>query len=173
MSNLKKVAKYFSPGAASPMEVELYIKLALLPKDGGMGVDALTLNKEIKLSPNAAKVAGQSFVIVDLFHADSKVVIEYDSQQFHSDKDQSQKDKRRRDALQADGYKCFSIVTKQIADREIFNAWAMPVVKAIKGRFRIKAKHFDYKQNQLFRVFWKSHQLSAKDELANEIDIFY
>lgn len=150
MDNLRQVACYFAPGSASPTESMLYTKFALPTRLGGLGVSGLKLNQEIKLSTRALRISDQSRIVVDLLHPASKVVIEYDSREFHSGVDQSQRDKRRRDALQCDGYTCFSIVTKQATDRAIFNECAYPIVKAIKGRYRNRTKSFDFKQRSLF-----------------------
>lgn len=135
------------------MESELYAKLSLPTRDGGLGIDGLTMNSNIELSDEAYKIAGQPYVIVDILHRNSKVVLEYDSRTHHSSVDQSQKDKQRRDALQYDGYKCFSIVPRQINNKEVFNACMKPVVEAIKGRYRIRAKKFGYSQSHMFAEF--------------------
>lgn len=151
MGNLEKTANYLEDFSASPMESELYCKLALPTKNGGLGIKGLKLNASIKLRSAATKICGKANVRVDVLHPGSKVVIEYDSRQYHSSIDQSQYDKRRRDALQHDGYKCFSIVPQQINNCEVFNACMKPVIIAIKGRSRKPRTTFQLKQQQLFR----------------------
>lgn len=155
ISKLKKVAKNFCEGSASPMETELYTKLSLSTRDGGLGISGLTINSKIALSNEAKKIAGQPYVIVDMLHQQSKVVLEYDSRSYHGRVEQSQKDKQRRDALQKDGYKCYSVVPRQIAHPFVFNACMKPVVESIKGRWRIRSKGFSYSQRLMFDKFAK------------------
>lgn len=159
-SGIKKlnfVADFLGENAASPMEAELYVKLALPVSLGGQGIQGLKMNQKVELSSEGVMVSGQPYVKVDFLHPASKVVVEYDSRKFHSSVDQSQRDKRRRDALQRDGYKCFSIVPEQISYCDVFNACIKPVVAAIKGRHRIRNKSFEFKQDELFLFFRRLH----------------
>lgn len=100
---LESVLNVADNNSASPMESRLFIKLCGPRSRGLYACKNLKLNQKIKLSPKAAKIAGQSTVTPDIACLDRKIAIEYDSLQFHESAPQGQKDKRRRDALVCDG----------------------------------------------------------------------
>lgn len=100
---LKDILKFIKGGSASPIESRLFIKLCGSRKEGFYDCRGLTMNEPIRLSYEAAKIAGQAIVIPDILSKKLKVAIEYNSSQFHESNEQGQKDRRRRDALVYDG----------------------------------------------------------------------
>ena len=85
------------------MESHLYIKLCGPRKYGCYGCENLDFNSKIVLSDEAAKIAGQKYILPDLSSKAKKIAIEYNSAKFHENIERGQKDQRRRDALVYDG----------------------------------------------------------------------
>ena len=81
------------------MESRLYLKLCGPRTKGFYQCSNLKMNRAVKISAKAQRIAGQQYIIPDISNASNKVAIEYDSSQFHEETEQGQRDKRRRDAL--------------------------------------------------------------------------
>lgn len=103
VNKLLKICKYAKNDSASPMESRLFIKLCGPKIQGLYECKNLKLNQKINISKKAQLIAGQNIIIPDISSRKNKVAIEYDSAQFHENTTQSQRDKRRRDALVHDG----------------------------------------------------------------------
>lgn len=142
VNNLKKICKFINNGAASPMESRLYIRLCGNRKNGYYGCTGLEMNKSVKLSKEAAKIAGQNIVIVDILCKRLKVAIEYNSAEYHENSAQGQKDSRRRDALVFDGWEVFSITPQQYYNEETFHIIALQILKALNQNYRFKISNF-------------------------------
>lgn len=100
---INNVVKFIEANSASPMESRLFIKLCGSRNEGFYSCRELIMNKQIQLSKEARKIAGQNVVIPDIVCEKLKLAIEYNSAQFHESSEQGQKDCRRRDALVYDG----------------------------------------------------------------------
>lgn len=99
----RKIAKLIADGSASPQESRLYITLCAPRYLGGYGITGVCLNKPIHLSHTGASVCGQNMLVPDLSIVKNKIAIEYDSDSFHDNSDQNNKDKRRLDAYAHEG----------------------------------------------------------------------
>ena len=103
IQNAVAVSKLLIDNCASPMESKLYLKLSAPRNLGGYAVKNLIANKRINLSKKAADILGFHYLRADLCIKKSKIAIEYDSNTFHDNTGQNEKDKLRADALQHDG----------------------------------------------------------------------
>lgn len=98
-----RAIKLINDNSYSAQETNLCIKLCAGKKYGGFGIKDMKLNQKIKLSTNAREIAGQQIIMPDISNPKTKIAIEYDSDEFHDNQLQNRKDKRRIDALLADG----------------------------------------------------------------------
>ena len=103
IQNAITVSNFLIDNCASPMESRLYIKLGMPRNLGGYGVKNLTANTRINLSKKAATILGFPYLRADFSIKGSKIAIEYDSNTFHDNTGQNEKDKLRANALQYDG----------------------------------------------------------------------
>lgn len=103
IKNALTVSKILIDNCASPMEAELYLKLSAPRHLGGYAVKNLIANTRINLSKKASDILGFHYLRADLCIKKSKIAIEYDSNTFHDNTGQNEKDKLRADALQHDG----------------------------------------------------------------------
>lgn len=80
----------------SPMETALTVMLALKPAHGGMGLPKPELNAKIELPSELRQaVGGQRSMLVDLYWPDAGAGVEYDSTEFHANREQAIKDRQR------------------------------------------------------------------------------
>ncbi|MDO5329169.1 MAG: hypothetical protein Q4E88_03615 [Coriobacteriia bacterium] len=141
-SNLILCIDYAASGSVSPAETNLYILLCGPRKLGFFQIRKLIFNIEIELSDEAIKISGQNSVTPDLLYLNKKVAIEYDSDAFHTNNYQDQKDKRRIMALTHDGWKVFVVTAFQINNYNSFCQLALDILKACGQDKRIRSKKF-------------------------------
>lgn len=151
INKAQQALKLICENSFSPQETNLYIKLCADTKYGGFGVKNLRLNQAIKLSAKARQLAGQQSIMPDISNTKTKIAIEYDSDEFHDNQFQNRKDKRRIDALLADGWKVYSFVPGQVNNISTFYKMATDILKNNNQSNRIRVKNFNDLQNSLFR----------------------
>lgn len=144
-----QAAQIVADNSASPQESKLFIMLCSSHKYGGYSISNMILNHEIILSKKAQQIAGQNCIKPDICNLKNKVSIEYDSNQYHDNMKQNEKDKRRYDAMYHDGWKVFNIVPSQLYNDIIFNHLALDILKANKQTTRIRFKNFHFKSSEL------------------------
>ncbi|MDO5328514.1 MAG: hypothetical protein Q4E88_00155 [Coriobacteriia bacterium] len=147
-------SKTINDNSASPAESKLYLMLCGPRYLGAYQIKKFSLNKAILPSYQAQNISGQKRIKPDMCNSHYKVAIEYDSKKYHENVVQSQKDKRRKDALLYDKWKVYTIVPAQIRNRYIMNSIANKLLIACKQEPRIYAKNFCKKQNALFTAFF-------------------
>ncbi len=80
----------------SPMETALAVIAACPPSEGGMGLPAPEINPAIDLGTEGRRLLGnQHSMAVDLFWPEAGFGIEYDSGQFHTERERQLRDKQR------------------------------------------------------------------------------
>lgn len=116
-------------GAASPRETQTALLLSMLRRRGGYGLPAPVLNCRIEL-------AGQRSFACDLLWRKEKIVIEYDSDQWHAASVKLASDSRRRSALGANGYQVISVTNAQLMHAEDMDNVALALARALGKRLR-------------------------------------
>jgi len=106
--------RFLCGGAASPMETKLAIFLTLPHMLGGFGFDLPELNKRIDLTSAERRKYGKDFYVCDIFWADKKIAVEYDSDQQHTGSDRIASDSIRRNILESSGIKVVTITKQQL-----------------------------------------------------------
>ena len=149
---LQEIVKILADNAASPSEARLYIKLCGDRKFGLFGCKNLEMNKSVKISKEAQRIAGQAIIVPDIINEKKKIAIEYNSSQFHENFEQGQKDQRRRDALVYDGWKVHSIVSQHLYDRATFNLLAKEILSELDQNSRFRGKRFEEKNKNAFKL---------------------
>lgn len=115
--------------------------LSLPNRYGGYGLSGAALNCPIKLNerPNWQRT---NTVYADMLWKQAKLVVEYDSYQFHNSKNSWVKDARRAVSLERNGYKTVSINTAQIYDETAFTDAAHVIAHHLGKRIRIRSDAF-------------------------------
>ena len=102
----------------SPMETTLSAFLFLPVRCGGCGFSRAKTNPEIILPQNVhSLVRGKRRLRPDFFFEKERVIVEYDSAQFHEGQSKAAQDKERAAAFQKLGYTVFSVTAYMIKNR--------------------------------------------------------
>lgn len=136
--------------SASPQESRLIIKLCMKRSFGGYEVRGLKANQKIKLSKDAENILGYGYITPDLSNPKTNIAIEYDSNKYHDNMQQNEKDKLRANAFYCDGWKLFTFVTKQMRNVNSFHNLAIEILKANNQDPRIRGKYFEDKRRDLW-----------------------
>ena len=109
-ARVRRLLKYAIENTASPEEARL-AALLLLPENlGGKGLPAATSNERLRTTD--ACFASPRYP--DLFWKKYRLVLEYESDEFHSGRDSLGKDSARRAQLQAAGYHVVTMTNRQL-----------------------------------------------------------
>lgn len=147
-----KAARHIVAGSASPMESALVSLLRLPNTCGGYDLPKPLLNHEVKLSQrNRLKMPTATTGVLrpDLCWPREKLVIEYDSDLFHSGVEKLNRDSRRRAILELEGYHVISVTKKQLYGEIAFGEVAKATARYLDCRIRIRTKDFESRQHVL------------------------
>ncbi len=125
-----KAVNYAVEGSASPAETQLMLRLCLPTSLGGYGLPLPKFNDPI---------AGTRFRC-DLYWPESKLALEYDSDQFHSGKAKINKDSMRRSELESTGVHVISVTHGQLKNICEFDKVANAAARRLGVRLRIVRK---------------------------------
>lgn len=106
--------RYVIDHCNSPMEVSLAVLSRLPFSRGGYALVTPTMNKKLKLSSTSGRIKIQK-IRGDMVWEGQKVVVEYDSNLSHLQKEQHEYDKRRATAITLSGYQLVSLTAGQLA----------------------------------------------------------
>lgn len=81
----RRACKFLENGSASPMETALYLLLCLPRNLGGYGLRRPLLNAKRAVTEEAGSFTFANHLVPDLYWPDSRLDLEYDSDEFHSD----------------------------------------------------------------------------------------
>lgn len=150
----RSALRFMVDGAASPPEAFLWSVLSTSQRHGGFAIPGLVMNKRIRPSKKARRIARRETLVPDLSHSVSRLAIEYDSNSEHLEAAQITRDSSKRLALEADGYKVITVTTRQLADSAAMRDVAGQAAKRIGYRMRIRSKNFDQSQRALYAAGW-------------------
>lgn len=106
--------QYVADNAASPMEVAAAMLLTLPRAYGGYGLPACLLNPPTEVI--GALAGGRRFLHGDLVWPAKRVVVEYESNEFHLTPEEFAMDSARRNTLQASGWTVLTLTWGQMRD---------------------------------------------------------
>lgn len=113
---LRRLIPLVAEGAASPREAALAAALRQRLRDGGCGLPAFELNHPIE--DENGGMTRYADVLFELLC----IIIEYDSDLFHTGAEKIGRDAARRAQLEAQGYRVVTLTNWQIRERDEFDA---------------------------------------------------
>ncbi len=149
-SKALRALQYVEDSCRSPLEALLFMLLSLPHALGGYGLSGFIFDYEIVLNGENAKVLGKRSVFADLYHEETRLILEYDSKEFHSDPKSLAYDAKRSTALIRQKYDVFSIRTEQLYDEGKFLIVVKNISSKLGKRIRIRCKSFT-RQHALLR----------------------
>ena len=129
---LRELLAYVAPGAASVRECEVGVLLCLPARLGGRGLPLPKLNHRIESRVSAlgiVRYADFCWVLV-------RLILEYDSREFHADAEKIGLDSARRAQLQLEGYEVVTLTNYQLKRRAEFE----DVVRKLQRELGVKAQ---------------------------------
>lgn len=150
--------QYACDGSGSPMESRI-AAIGRLPFHlGGYGLSGFSLNCNVSLSSDGQRILHREFCCCDMVWPKEKVIVEYDSDQFHMQKDQFYYDKRRSSALNISGYQVVHITKVQLQTYSGIEDLFLAIRKTLGVRTRMeRLGKYREKRDQAIRVLFFMH----------------
>lgn len=136
LENARRALRYVVPRSASPMETVLVLALCLPVALGGYGLPAPLLNHRIDVAPWARDASGKLYYVCDLFWPDVLLIVEYDSDMFHTGADRIANDAIRRNALTFMGMTVITVTRRQLLNPVELDRVAHVIAKGLGKRLR-------------------------------------
>lgn len=134
---------------ASPAESQLAVLLCSPMRTGGFGFKRPEANAPVLQDERSQRVSGRLWRSCDLYWADERVDVEYDSEAFHSTREQRHQDSIRRNALTGSGIKVISVTPNQLRSAKEMRTVAEVLARALGKRLRIRSANFEQLQKRL------------------------
>ena len=145
----RQLVRFVLANSASSRETMLAMHLSLPYRLGGLGLPAPVLNPTLKLTAFQQQLAGKQYLVPDLYWPDSKVGMEYDSDEFHTGSRKIARDSHRRDVLSHLGIREIGMTKLQFNDLVAFNKVAHIAAKAVGHRINPRRSDFAARQFDL------------------------
>ncbi len=155
-------------GAASPPEAFLWSALSLSQRYGGYGIPHLAMNRRIRPSKRARRIARRETLVPDISNSVARLAIEYDSNAEHLTSRQLSRDAAKRLALEADGFKVITVTTRQLSDCQEMRNVAEQVSKRMGRRLEVKGKSFAVSRRLLYATGWSLKSYHRPEWLKGE-----
>lgn len=136
-----QAAKFAIDRLGSPYETILYLLLCLPRKHGGYGLPKPEANSLITPSPKQRGLVAQESYYPDLLWPERRLVVEYDSHEYHCSPEQAAKDARRRNDLEALGYHVIVVNKPIIKSPSLFDQMAHGARRHLGIRARKESEH--------------------------------
>lgn len=129
--------RYVVDNSWSVMESLLHMLLTLPNVRGGYGLKGASLNRCITLKKKGSWQKAND-LFADLYWEEAKLVVEYDSNEFHNTSGSQARDARRVITLERNGYRVVSVTTAQVYNDAALSEVAQVIAKCLGRRIRIR-----------------------------------
>lgn len=141
--------------SASPMETACAMFLGLPYRLGGLGFPDFEMNREIVVPEKLRRQLGRTRMYGDLCWDERRVVLEYDSSQWHGAAEQIARDSSRRSALMKLGYQVVTLTGGQATDRAELMRTADTLAEVLGHRVRPRVRDFEKRQHVLEWIIFR------------------
>lgn len=132
----RRALQFVLPRSASPMETALAMLLALPPRLGGYGLPRPRLNEQLVVPRRLQADVGRSEAYPDIYFADSREAVEYESDEHHLSPEKYARDSQRRAILSRMGVGVTTISRIEMFDPQLLDTSARSVARRIDHRLR-------------------------------------
>lgn len=155
---------YVVDNCNSPMEVSLAVLSCLPFSRGGYALETPVMNKILRLSSSISNRINIGKIRGDLVWENQKVVIEYDSNLSHLEKNQHEYDKKRASAITLSGYQLVNLTYGQLTSFSAVEETFL-MIRHLLGMKKSSAKLKQYED-----VRWETvHELLLKKKSLQQI----
>lgn len=123
---MARAVRYAVDGSASPMETALALMLSLPKSEGGYGLPKPQMNRVLPLDAETGRVR-----VADLFWPEPKVVVEYDSDAFHTEKEKLRRDALRRNQLESQSVTVLTATAGHLSSLAALDELAGQIARAL------------------------------------------
>ena len=141
--------KHVIDRSASPMETASAIMLGLPYRLGGLGFPKFTMNEKIAVPLKMQHELGRSEFYGDLAWIDQRVILEYESNMYHSGAQRIASDSSRRNALSRMDYRVVTLTGNQIYDAQEFLRTAKTLASLLGHRIQPRVDAFEMRHQSL------------------------
>lgn len=141
-----RAVKYIADGCRSMMEAKLFMVLSLPVSLGGCGLSGIVLNKKVFCPRHNACFTA------DLYFPIQKLIIEYDSFQYHNNSVSFSKDAERAAILEAEGYTVLSVKPRQLLRLESYTTLIQNIHKRLGKRQRLQSPKYCDRFHELWKI---------------------
>lgn len=149
----QRALSYAIDRLGSPAETLLYLLLCLPRKSGGYGFPRPHSNSFLAPTTAQRHRVSQNDYHPDLYWPEKHLIVEYDSDQYHSSPDRAALDAKRRNDLEAMGYRVIVVTRAILRQEELFEK----VADQIRRRLGVRAI--------APTAAWRGHRKTLQQEL--------
>lgn len=148
----KEALKVVANGAASPREAILAQLLSAPLNRGGYALPLPVLSHQIEIRGAMRQRSSKSFYVADLCWPDRKLVVEYDSEEWHCNPTKMAEDARKRADLSFMGYEVLTVTNSQMRNLRDMDLLADLLRKRLgKSAYRPSSYNYPERKRELRR----------------------
>ena len=155
----RQALSYVLDASASPMETALAMLLTLPTSHGGYGFELPKMNGAVAVPEALQGRIGASVLHCDLLWEEQGVVMEYDSDRYHTGPERIERDAQRKNNLRLLGYEVLVATRRQVVDAYRFEGVAELLAQCLGRRLRIRRNDFDRRRHQLRAALFSRSRL--------------
>lgn len=125
-----------APNSNSPRETDVAISLMMPRSMGGFFMPGFAMNQPIKLSGQLAAIVGTDTLTPDFYWPDKKMIVEYESDEFHASAQAIGRDERRRRAFEREGYHVMRLMNDDLMANDRLNSFMTQLAEGMGLRRR-------------------------------------
>lgn len=144
---MRRILPYVLDGSASPRETHVAMRFVLPTAMGGYALPHPELNGRIELNEHQRACLHRSYYVVDVLWRAHDVAVEYDSDAWHSTRNDISRDSRRRNDLKSLGLDVITLTNDELKSCNDFDKVASVVAKRLGKRPRTNI--VDYQARKL------------------------
>lgn len=137
------------PNSNSPRETDVAIALMMPRSMGGFSLPGFVMNQHIKLSEHLEAIVGSDVLMPDFYWPNGKVIMEYESNQYHISPTAIGRDERRRRAFESEGYRVVRLMNDVLATNDSLNSFMTELAKTLGLRRRPASEAMLAKRREL------------------------
>lgn len=162
IKNARNAAKYIVDNCNSLREAQIATIASIPIKNGGYGMPEFEMNGEVHVRKEYSGGLGRKILKCDIVWQMEKVVVEYESNMTHLDKNQHRYDKRRSTALAGTGYKAIYITNDDINSLSKIDDTFFMIKKALHQRYsNAKFEQFIDLRYDVYNVVFRKNYFNA------------
>ncbi|MDM8271595.1 hypothetical protein [Thermophilibacter provencensis] len=157
-----------SSNSNSPRETDAAIFMKLTRARGGLSLSGFEMNATIELPEELQKIVGQGVLRPDFYWPGAKLIVEYESDEFHATPEAMKRDERRRRAFEAAGYMQRRLTNDILKSDEQFNIFMSELARRVDPHRTPATKiMLDKRRDLRERLFGPQDKEAALDALAH------